>query len=180
MKRKKLSLTDLNRASVEDFKVQTKTPITLILDNIRSGLNTGSAFRTADAFALEHIYLCGITGQPPHREILKTAIGATESVAWTYEKDTLAVVKKLQMAGYQVFAVEQVDEKVFLQDLEWPDENKVALVFGNEVKGVQPEVVEQVDGIIEIPQFGTKHSLNISVCLGIVVWDLFKKYTYAK
>lgn len=178
MQRKKLSLVELNRSSIEAFKEQEKTPITIILDNIRSGLNVGSAFRTADAFALEHVYLCGITAQPPHREILKTAIGATESIAWTFSESTMTVVNKLQEEGYIVYAVEQANEKILLQDFSWPEKGKVALVFGNEVKGVDSQVIEAVDAVIEVPQFGTKHSLNISVCLGIVVWDIFKKYKY--
>lgn len=152
----------------------------LVLDNIRSGLNTGSAFRTADAFALEHIYLCGITAQPPHREILKTAIGATESVDWSYEEDSLTIVRKLQAESYTVYAIEQAENSVSLQDVEWPATDKVALVFGNEIRGVQQSVVDLVDAVIELPQFGTKHSLNVSVCLGVVVWDLFKKYRYKK
>lgn len=180
MERKKRSLAALNRLSIEDFKDKAKTPIVLVLDNIRSGLNTGSAFRTADAFALRHVYLCGITAQPPHREILKTAIGATEAVDWTYEEDALALVKKLQANGYTVLAIEQAENSIPLQDFGWTGDNSIALVFGNEVRGVQQSIVNQVDGVIELPQFGTKHSLNISVCLGIVVWDLFKKYRYAE
>lgn len=152
----------------------------LVLDNIRSGLNTGSAFRTADAFALEHIYLCGITAQPPHREILKTAIGAAEAVDWSYEEDSLTIVRKLQAEGYTVYAIEQAENSVSLQNVEWPATDKVALVFGNEIRGVQQSVVDLVDAVIELPQFGTKHSLNVSVCLGVVVWDLFKKYRYKK
>lgn len=178
MERKKRSLAELNRLSVEAFKAREKSPIVLILDNIRSGLNTGSAFRTADAFALEHIYLCGITAQPPHREILKTAIGATEAVDWTYQENTLELVQKLQKAGYTVYAIEQANRSIPLQKVDWPSMGKVALVFGNEVRGVQQAVVDQADGVIELPQFGTKHSLNVSVCLGIVVWDLFRKYHY--
>jgi tRNA G18 (ribose-2'-O)-methylase SpoU len=166
--------------SVSAFKAQDKTPIVLVLDNIRSGLNTGSAFRTADAFALEHIYLCGITAQPPHREILKTAIGATEAVDWSYEKDSLATVRKLQSEGYTVYAIEQAEHSIALQDIVWPATDKIALVFGNEVRGVQQSVVDLVDAVIELPQFGTKHSLNVSVCLGVVVWDLFKQYRYGK
>ncbi|HKK76751.1 MAG TPA: RNA methyltransferase [Saprospiraceae bacterium] len=178
MERKKRSLTDLNRLSVEAFKDREKSPIVIVLDNIRSGLNTGSAFRTADAFALEHIYLCGITAKPPHREILKTAIGATEAVNWTYQEDAGATVRQLQKAGYTVYAIEQADTSIPLQDTEWPPTDKIALVFGNEVRGVQQSVVDLVDAVIEVPQFGTKHSLNVSVCLGIVVWDLFKKHHY--
>lgn len=176
----KLSLSELNRIDVAGFKTQEKTPLVLVLDNIRSGLNVGSAFRTADAFALQHIYLCGITAKPPHREILKTAIGATDSIAWTHEADTLTLVKRLQSEAYKVYAVEQAIDKTFLQDFEWPVDHALALVFGNEVKGVSEAVMAQVDGVVEVPQFGTKHSLNISVCLGIMVWDLFKKIKYGK
>lgn len=169
----------MNRLNVQDFKAQPKTPIVLVLDNIRSGLNTGSAFRTADAFALEHLYLCGITAQPPHREILKTAIGATEAVDWSYEEDTLSLVKKLQESGYSVYAVEQADHSIPLEDITWQPGGKVALVLGNEVHGVQQAVVNQADAVLELSQFGTKHSLNVSVCLGIVVWELFRKYRYS-
>lgn len=176
----KLSLSELNRVDVEGFKAQDKTPLVLILDNIRSGLNVGSAFRTSDAFALQHIYLCGITAQPPHREILKTAIGATESVDWSYHENALEQVKALQQKGYQVFAVEQAVEKTYLQDFHWSADHPLALVFGNEVKGIAESIMAQVDGTIEVPQFGTKHSLNISVCLGIIVWDLFKQFKYQK
>jgi len=179
MERKKRSLAALNRLNVQDFKAQPKTPIVLVLDNIRSGLNTGSAFRTADAFALEHLYLCGITAQPPHREILKTAIGATEAVDWSYEEDTLSLVEKLQQAGYSVYAVEQADHSIPLEEVSWPPTGKVALVLGNEVHGVQQAVVNQADAVLELAQFGTKHSLNVSVCLGIVVWELFRKYRYS-
>ncbi len=175
---KKLSLKELNRISVSDFKKKDKTPIVLVLDNIRSGNNVGSAFRTADAFALEKIYLCGITAKPPHREILKTAIGATDSMDWVYFDTTESAVKSLKKQGFHIAAIEQVDKGVFLQDFEMPKEGKIALVFGNEVKGVGETIVNLADSCIEIPQFGTKHSLNISVCLGIVVWDLFKKITF--
>lgn len=175
---KKLKLQELNRLTVEAFKNQPKTPITLVLDNIRSGLNVGSAFRTADAFAIERIYLCGITAQPPNKEITKTAIGATESVDWVYEKDTTAAVTQLQAEGYRVVAVEQAQESIALQDFQIQTGEKVALVFGNEVSGVSEEVMEIVDACIEVPQFGTKHSLNISVCVGVVVWELFRKLKY--
>ena len=172
---KKLSLKELRRVSPSDFKNQDKTPIVLVLDNIRSGLNVGSAFRTADAFALQKIYLCGITVQPPHREILKTAIGATESMDWFYSSSTVEVVQDLKAKGYRVVAVEQADQSTFLQDFQLHKDEKIALVFGNEVKGVSDEVISIIDECIEIPQFGTKHSLNISVCVGVVVWDLFVK-----
>ena len=175
---KKLSLQDLNRVSLQEFKEQEKTPLVLVLDNIRSGLNVGSAFRTADAFSLEKIYLCGITAQPPHREILKTAIGATESMDWQYQESTLETIQQLKSNGYQIIAVEQADKSTLLQEFNYQKGNKIALVFGNEVKGVSDEVMEKIDACIEVPQFGTKHSLNISVCIGVVVWDLFKQIRY--
>ncbi len=175
---KKLSLKELNRLSPGAFKMQNKTPIVLVLDNIRSGLNVGSAFRTADAFALEKIYLCGITAQPPHREILKTAIGATESVEWEHTASTLEVVQSLKTKGYRVVAVEQTDASTSLQDFQISENEKIALIFGNEVRGVSDEVIARMEESIEVPQFGTKHSLNISVCVGVVVWDLFSKLRY--
>ena len=175
---KKLSLKELNRVSVTEFKNQEKTPIVLVLDNIRSGNNVGSAFRTADAFALEKIYLCGITAQPPHREILKTAIGATASVDWTYCETTEEAIDELSKDGYHIAAVEQASESIKLQGFDIPEQGKIALVFGNEVKGVDDCVMDKVHSCIEIPQYGTKHSLNISVSLGIVVWDLFKKMKF--
>lgn len=176
---RKLSLKELNRVDVPTFKAQDKTPIVLVLDNIRSALNVGSAFRTADAFALEHIWLCGITAQPPHREILKTAIGATDSVAWTYEKNTLDAVQKLKENGFQVLAIEQAEGSLALQDFPLDTNQKYALIFGNEVAGVADPVMEVVDQCLEVPQFGTKHSLNIAVCIGVVVWDLFKQFKYS-
>lgn len=176
---RKLSLKELNRVDVPTFKAQDKTPIVLVLDNIRSALNVGSAFRTADAFALEHIWLCGITAQPPHREILKTAIGATDSVAWTYEKNTLDAVQKLKENGFQILAIEQAEGSLALQDFPLDTNQKYALIFGNEVAGVADPVMEVVDQCLEVPQFGTKHSLNIAVCIGVVVWDLFKQFKYS-
>lgn len=175
---RKLSLQELNRASIEEFKAKTKTPIVLVLDNVRSALNVGSAFRTADAFALKKIYLCGITAQPPHREILKTAIGATEAVDWVYYENTVDAIRHLKQDGYQLAGVEQADERTWLQDFEPPKKQPVALVFGNEVKGVSDEVMPLLDVCLEVPQLGTKHSLNISVCVGVVVWDLFAKLKY--
>jgi len=172
---RKLSLKELQRLSPSEFKEQEKVPLVLILDNIRSGLNVGSAFRTADAFALEKIYLCGITAQPPHREILKTAIGATDSMDWEHHTSTTDLIKDLKSKGYKIVAVEQAEDSTMLQDFKISKDEKVALVFGNEVKGVSEEVMEVVDECIEVPQFGTKHSLNISVCVGVVVWDLFKQ-----
>lgn len=176
---RKLSLKELNRPSIEQFKTLEKAPVTLVLDNIRSALNVGAAFRTADAFTLEKIYLCGITATPPHREILKTAIGATESVEWAYEKNVAAAIRHLQGRHYRVLAVEQADRRTLLQDVRVEAGQKYALVFGNEVEGVSEEAMALVDGCIEVPQFGTKHSLNIAVCLGIVVWEFFRQWKYA-
>jgi len=175
---RKLSLKELGRVDPETFRKQEKAPIVLVLDNIRSGLNVGSAFRTADAFALDKIYLCGITATPPHREILKTAIGATESMDWEAADDILDLVKTLKQDGYTVFAIEQTDASLPLQNVHPDKGQKLALIFGNEVRGVQEDILPLVDGAIEIPQFGTKHSLNISVCLGIVVWELFRQMTF--
>lgn len=175
---RKLSLKELNRPGLEEFKALEKAPITLVLDNIRSALNVGSAFRTADAFALEKIVLCGITARPPHREILKTAIGATESVEWAYEKDVARAIRRLKEQGCRVLAIEQADERTLLQDIRPEGGQKYALVFGNEVSGVSEEAMALVDGCVEVPQFGTKHSLNIAVCLGIVVWEFFRRWKY--
>ncbi len=175
---RKLKLQELNRVDTETFKEQPKTPIVLVLDNIRSGLNVGSAFRTADGFGLEKIYLCGITATPPHREILKTAIGASASMDWEYCKTTLDAILSLKKEGYRLIAVEQIDESILLQDFELDKNQKYALIFGNEVTGVSDEILEHLDTAIEVPQFGTKHSFNISVCVGIVVWDFFKKIKY--
>jgi tRNA G18 (ribose-2'-O)-methylase SpoU len=172
---RKLKLHELGRATVEEFKQQEKTPVVLVLDNVRSALNVGSAFRTADSFALEKIYLCGITATPPHREIMKTAIGATESMDWHHEKETVDAILTLQNEGYKVLAVEQAEGSSALQSTDIQLDGKYALVFGNEVSGVHESVMAVVDGCLEIPQFGTKHSLNISVCLGIVVWEFCRK-----
>jgi len=175
---RKLKLQELNRLSPEAFKASDKTPIVVVLDNIRSGLNVGSAFRSADGFAIEKIYLCGITAQPPHREILKTAIGATESMEWEYVAETKTLVEQLKRDGYYIAAVEQAEDSTSLQDFELPMDAKVALIFGNEVKGVDVEVMELINECIEVPQFGTKHSFNISVCIGIVLWEIFRKWKY--
>lgn len=160
---------------MNDFKEAEKTPLILILDDIRSLHNIGSVFRTADAFLVEKIYLCGITAVPPNKEIHKTALGATETVAWEYKKDVLEAIASLKEDGVKVWAVEQVEESVFLQDFMPQKNQKYALIFGNEVKGVSQEAIKMCDGTIEIPQLGTKHSLNISVSAGIVVWDIFQK-----
>jgi tRNA G18 (ribose-2'-O)-methylase SpoU len=172
---RKLENSELDRKSIEDFKQSEKTPIILILDDIRSLHNIGSVFRTADAFLVEKIYLCGITATPPNKEIHKTALGATETVAWEHNANVLEVIQDLKDKKVTVLAIEQVESAVFLQDFTVEKDQKYALVFGNEVFGVSQEAVELSDGCIEIPQLGTKHSLNISVSAGIVVWDLFKK-----
>lgn len=171
---RKLKLDELKRDSVAEFKQKTKHPIVVVLDNIRSLNNVGSFFRTGDAFNIEKIYLCGITAQPPHREIRKTALGATESVAWEHVENTLDVVNDLKSKGYKTCAVEQAVETVALQDVEVPNA-RIALVFGNEVEGVQDPVIAACDEVVEIPQFGTKHSLNVSVCGGAVLWEVTKK-----
>ncbi|WP_461534413.1 RNA methyltransferase [Sinomicrobium sp.] len=176
---RKLKNSELGRLGVDEFKEAEKIPLILVLDNIRSLNNIGSVFRTADAFRVEKIYLCGITATPPHKDIRKTALGATESVAWEYTKDTLTLVRELQQAEVRVMAVEQVEGAVMLQDFTPESGVKYALVFGNEVKGVDQEVVSACDGALEIPQYGTKHSLNISVSAGVVVWDVFSKMKVA-
>ena len=172
---RKIKNSELNRLSVEGFKAAKKSPLIVILDNVRSLNNVGSIFRSADAFRIQHIYLCGITATPPHKEIQKTALGSTEAVDWSYAKDTLAVVEKLQSVNVKVMAIEQAQNATVLQDFYPNNQSIYALVFGHEVKGVNQAVVNQCDGVIEIPQFGTKHSLNIAVCGGLVLWDLFSK-----
>ncbi|TXK38153.1 RNA methyltransferase [Pontibacter qinzhouensis] len=172
---RKLSMDELNRDSVEDFKNKKKLPLTLILDNVRSLNNVGSVFRTADAFMVEKIYLCGITGTPPHRDIEKTALGATESVQWEHVPGTLDLVKQLQAQGYNIVSVEQAENSIMLHEFVPEPEQQYAFVLGNEVFGVEQEVVSLSDVVLEIPQFGTKHSLNISVATGVVVWDFLSK-----
>ena len=172
---RKLLNSELERKSVEDFKQAKKTPLILILDDIRSLHNIGSVFRTADAFLIEKIYLCGITATPPHKEIHKTALGATETVAWEYQKNIHDVIAKLKAENVTVYAVEQVENALFLVAFIPEKSKKYALVFGNEVYGVNQEAIQNCNGCIEIPQLGTKHSLNISVSAGIVVWDFFQK-----
>ncbi|GAB4020547.1 RNA methyltransferase [Spirosoma migulaei] len=172
---RKLSLDELNRLSVDEFKDTEKFPYCLILDDIRSLNNVGSVFRTADAFRASKLYLCGITGQPPHRDITKTALGATESVTWEYTADVAALVKQLQADDWIVAAVEQAEGSTSLSDF-LPELNKrYAFVLGNEVTGVQDEVVQLADLVLEVPQFGTKHSLNIAVTTGIICWDFLQK-----
>jgi tRNA G18 (ribose-2'-O)-methylase SpoU len=177
---RKLENSELDRKSIEDFKQSEKTPIILVLDDIRSLHNIGSVFRTADAFLIEKIYLCGITATPPNKEIHKTALGATDTVAWEHSKNVLEVIENLKKESVTVLAIEQVESAIFLQDFKIEKNQKYALVFGNEVFGVSQEAVAICDGCIEIPQLGTKHSLNISVSAGIVVWDLFQKMRWSK
>ena len=172
---RKLKNSELDRLSVEGFKSVEKTPIIIILDNIRSLNNIGSVFRTSDAFLIEKIYLCGITATPPHKDIHKTALGSTDTVDWEYVESTLDLVEKLKTEGIKVCSIEQAENATMLNDFEVKPNTKYALVFGNEVKGVAQDVVNASDYVIEIPQFGTKHSLNISVSCGVVIWDIFSK-----
>jgi len=172
---RKLKNSELERLKIEEFKKADKIPLIVILDNIRSLNNIGSVFRTSDAFLIEKIYLCGITAKPPHKDIHKTALGATESIDWEYFENILELVENLQKESVEIVSIEQAVNSTMLQDFEISKKQKYAVIFGNEVKGVQQEVVTQSDFCIEIPQFGTKHSLNISVSCGIVLWDLFKK-----
>ncbi|KRB56266.1 RNA methyltransferase [Flavobacterium sp. Root186] len=175
---RKLENSELDRKSIEDFKKSDKTPLILVLDDIRSLHNIGSVFRTADAFLIEKIILCGITATPPNKEIHKTALGATETVAWEHHENVLEVIENLKKENVLTLAIEQVESAIFLQDFKVEKNQKYALVFGNEVYGVSQEAVAICDGCIEIPQLGTKHSLNISVSAGIVVWDLFQKLNW--
>lgn len=175
---RKLKNNELNRLSIEEFKNTEKTPVVVILDNIRSLNNIGSVFRTSDAFLIKKIYLCGITATPPNKDIHKTALGATESVEWEYQNETIDVIKTLKEKGYKVISIEQAENAKMLQDFIPEKNTKYAVIFGNEVKGVQQDAVNLSDICIEIPQFGTKHSLNISVSAGVVLWDLFNKINF--
>jgi tRNA G18 (ribose-2'-O)-methylase SpoU len=176
---RKLENSELDRKSIEDFKKSDKTPLILVLDDIRSLHNIGSVFRTADAFLIEKIILCGITATPPNKEIHKTALGATETVTWEHHENVLEVIENLKKENVLTLAIEQVESAIFLQDFKVEKNQKYALIFGNEVYGVAQEAVAICDGCIEIPQLGTKHSLNISVSAGIVVWDLFQKLNWS-
>lgn len=169
-------MEELGRLSVTEFRAAAKHPIVAVLDNIRSMHNVGSVFRTADAFLITGVYLCGYTPKPPHRDIQKTALGATETVHWRYFPDTLSALHTLKQDGYMIYAVEQTDKSVLLPDFQAP-EKPLALVFGNEVEGVRDDVLAACDGSIEIPQFGMKHSLNISVAAGIVLWEMVRVQT---
>jgi tRNA G18 (ribose-2'-O)-methylase SpoU len=171
---KKLKITEMNRLTIEEFKEQTKTPLVVVLDNVRSLHNVGSVFRTADAFLVEAVYLCGITSTPPHAEIHKTALGAENTVDWKHFEDTHVAMAELKAQGYIVLAIEQATGSTKLPDLKLDVSKKYAVILGNEVKGVQQSVVDACDGCIEIPQFGTKHSLNVSVTGGIIIWEFFK------
>lgn len=173
---RKLRNDELDRLSVDEFKQSRKIPVRVVLDNVRSQNNIGSVFRTADAFRLEGIYLCGITATPPHREIHKTALGATESVPWEYREETVTAIDELREKGYRIVAVEQTEGSIPLNELRLTKGEKLALVFGHEIRGVDQKVVDMSDQIIEIPQFGTKHSLNISVAAGIVIWEVFRQF----
>ena len=172
---RKLANAELERKNIDEFKAADKTPVIIILDDIRSLHNIGSVFRTSDAFLIEKIYLCGITATPPNKEIHKTALGATDTVEWEYEKDILTALDHLKKENVSLFAIEQVENAVFLHDFQVENKKRYALIFGNEVKGVSQEAIKKCDGVIEIPQLGTKHSLNIAVSAGIVIWDIFQK-----
>lgn len=172
---RKLKNEELNRKSIQEFKASVKQPIIIVLDNIRSLHNVGSVFRTADAFLIESVYLCGITGTPPHREIQKSALGATESVDWKYFENTIDAIEKLKKDNVKVVAVEQTSTSISLIDFTLDLNERTALIFGHEIKGVDQDVINQCDYCIEIPQLGTKHSFNISVSVGIVLWDLLNK-----
>ena len=171
---KKLKNKDLQRINIEEFKSANKTPITIVLDNVRSALNVGSVFRTSDAFLIENIILCGITATPPNKEIRKAALGASDSVNWEFEKNTVDAVTNLKNNGYHIMGIEQADKSSKLNDFTLPNK-PIAIIMGNEVKGVSQEVLDICDDVMEIPQFGTKHSLNIAVTTGIVIWELWKK-----
>ena len=172
---RKLKNSELDRLTVKEFKTSKKTPIIVILDNIRSLNNIGSVFRTCDAFLIEKIYLCGVTAKPPHKDIHKTALGSTDSVAWEYIDDTFGLIKKLKTQNIKVISIEQTENATMLNNFTPQQQTTYAIIFGNEVKGVSQDVVNVSDIVIEIPQYGTKHSLNISVSAGVVIWDLFSK-----
>ena len=170
---KKLKNKDLQRMNIEEFKNTEKTPITIVLDNVRSALNVGSVFRTSDAFLIENIILCGITATPPNKEIRKAALGATDSVKWEFFENTIDAISRLKTEGYHIIGIEQADKSTMLNDISLP-KKPIAIIMGNEVNGVAQEVIDACNAVIEIPQFGTKHSLNISVSAGVVLWEMFK------
>ncbi|MEA4935710.1 MAG: RNA methyltransferase [Paludibacter sp.] len=175
---RKLKITELERLTPAEFQQKEKTPLVVVLDNVRSLHNVGSIFRTADAFLTEAVYLCGITSVPPHPEIHKTALGAEDTVTWKYHEDTHKAIDELKADGYTVYAIEQAEGSIMLPKLNFGKDIKIAVVFGNEVKGVQQSVIDMCDGCIEIPQYGTKHSLNVSVTGGIIIWEVFKRLSY--
>ncbi|WP_068597844.1 RNA methyltransferase [Vaginella massiliensis] len=177
---RKLKLDELGRVSTEEYKEIDKIPVVVVLDNIRSMHNVGAVFRTADAFLIKKLYLCGITATPPHKEIHKTAIGATDSVAWEYENDSVELIKKLKADGYTIVCIEQVENSKAFQDYTVDSDKKYAIVMGNEVDGVQQAIVDITDDCLEIPQSGTKHSLNVSVCTGIVLWKWYAAFVLQK
>jgi len=172
---KKLKNSELSRLSIDEFKNSSKTPVIVILDNIRSAHNVGSVFRTCDAFLIDKIILCGITAIPPNKEIRKTALGSSESVDWRYYKNTEEVIVRLKKEDYQIISVEQANKSIKLESFRPENEKKYAIIFGNEIKGISQKIIDNSDTVIEIPQFGTKHSLNVSVSAGIVIWDIFSK-----
>lgn len=175
MKRRKLKVEELNRISIEEFQEAKKIPLIVVLDNVRSLNNIGSVFRTSDAFRVKEIFLCGITATPPNVEIHKTALGAEDSVKWRYFEETLSVVNELKAEDYTVFSIEQAKNSISLESIQLDNNKKYAVILGHEVHGVQQLVIDASDGCIEIPQYGTKHSLNVSVTAGIVIWDFFKQ-----
>ncbi len=177
---RKLKNEELGRLSTEEYKIAVKYPVCLLLDNVRSLNNVGSAFRTADSFGIEKIYLVGITGTPPHRDINKTALGATETVDWEHHQNAVDLVRKLKTDGYQIIAIEQVDKSITLPEFLPKSTEKYCFVFGNEVYGVTLDIIENADQVVEIPQFGTKHSLNVSVAMGVVLWDYLSKCGFEK
>ena len=172
---KKLKNSELSRLSIDEFKNSSKTPVIVILDNIRSAHNVGSVFRTCDAFLIDKIILCGITAIPPNKEIRKTALGSSESVDWRYYKNTEEIIMRLKKKDYQIISVEQANKSIKLESFRPENEKKYAIIFGNEIKGISQKIIDNSDSVIEIPQFGTKHSLNVSVSAGIVIWDVFSK-----
>ncbi len=172
---RKLLNSELERLNIDEFKNIEKTPLIVILDDIRSLNNIGSVFRTSDAFLVQEIFLCGITAQPPHREIHKTALGSTESVKWSYFEKIETAIEKAKILNFKTYAIEQADDSISFDKFHVQEEDKIAVIFGNEVKGVNESILAKIDGCLEIPQYGTKHSLNISVCAGIVIYELFQK-----
>ena len=171
---KKLKNSELNRKSISEFKKSKKIPTIIILENIRSAHNVGAVFRNSDAFIIERIILCGITPCPPNRQIAKTALGATDSIKWEYEEKSQQIIKKLKKEGYSIISIEQVENSTRLENFKIEKHKKIALIFGNEINGVEQESINMSDEVVEIPQYGTKHSLNISVCSGIILWEIFK------